>query len=94
MRKNPAAISFLFLFNFVAFNILVACASRPTSRFGSEPNLDSKAEGAAYAAEGFTFSKNMPIHPNSPYDFYFRTCSHDDGKVYYSKTSYDCTMLP
>ena len=87
-------IPVLLILNILTIASLFACASRPTSRFGSEPNLDSNAAGAAYAAEGFTYSKNMPLHQKSPYDFYFRTCNHDDGKVYYSKTSYDCTMLP
>ena len=75
-------------------SLLAACASEPKTRFGSEPQLASGAEGAAYAAEGFTFSKTMPIRAHSPYDFYFKTCSHDDGKAYYSKTSYDCSVIP
>lgn len=86
MRKRFFILSLSFLF--------AACAGQPTTRFGSEPIVASGAEGAAYAAEGFTFSKTMPIRRNSPYDFYFKTCSREDGKAYYSKTSYDCTVIP
>ena len=87
-KTTRLTIAGIFLF------ALCACASAPTSRFGSEPHLNSNADAASYAAEGFTYSKDMPIHPNSPYRFYFRGCELDDGKVYYSKTSYACNMIP
>lgn len=66
--------------------------SRPS--YGSETPWvydGSSADGAAYAAEAFTFSKpSQRRRPSTARAFYFKNCSLDDGKVFYSKTSYQC----
>jgi hypothetical protein len=70
------------------------CASSESDR--SDPAWiaeRSHADGAAYGADNFTFRK--PSQPRRPaaeaFQFFYKSCSADDGRSYYSKTSYVCT---
>ena len=73
---------------------LVACSSAGSgTRFGSEPPPpDVLLHPGAYAADGFTFSKDQPARSPNAFEFYFKRCSANDRKSYWSKTSYDCTL--
>ncbi len=53
---------------------------------------DSSAPAAAYAADNFTFRKNMPDRRGGkPWAFYYKHCSEAGSQAYFSKTSYDCS---
>jgi hypothetical protein len=73
---------------------LTACSS--SSKGGgrymwSESDSNSLAPGAAFAAEGFTFRKEMPDRREwKPWQFYYKHCSTNGSEGYYSKTSDDC----
>lgn len=82
--KMKTWMAFTFLF-------LSGCAS---SRGYMMPYTDegSTAPGAAYAAEGFTFRKEMPDRRGGkPWEFYYKHCSESGAQAYFSKTSYDCS---
>jgi hypothetical protein len=73
--------------------LLYSGCSSPSTRFGSDIDVSDKSEasGFAYGADDFSFRKNEPIHPATKDIFYYKTCNAVDSKVFYSRTSYDCT---
>lgn len=76
-----------------ATQTLSACASTSDSeyRMGTEPDTPlSKADPAAYGADGFTFNKLQKRREPNAFMFYFKQCTLEDARSYYSKTSYWC----
>lgn len=70
-----------------------ACASSPKqTQFGSEVDVSefSKADGAAYAADAFTFRKEQPFRPPVTSDVFFKQCELNSRRVSYSRTAYSC----
>lgn len=72
------------------FFLLADCTSKPR-RLGSDPQLENRAPGAAYTANSMAFSKEQPERAPNNYDFFYKHCQVDGEKVFYSKTSYDCS---
>jgi hypothetical protein len=70
------------------------CSSGPGTRIGSDTPWmyeHSTADAASYGADSFSFAKpGQPRRPASGFQFYYKSCAADDGKTFYSKTSYVC----
>ena len=70
-----------------------ACSSKDT-RFGSEPDDSasdsSTADAASWGAGSMMLRKNQKIRPMNDFQFYFKHCSQNDDRSFYSKTSYWC----
>jgi hypothetical protein len=77
------------------FSFLAGCASAGDSSSGYlMPEMDegSQADPNAFAADSFTFRKDMPDRRDwKPWEFYYKHCSINGREAFYSKTSYDCT---
>jgi hypothetical protein len=73
-----------------------ATASKET-RFGIEDDSiwdRSKADGAAYAAEGFMARKTMAVRRPNDFKFFYKNCDPTDPRTPFSKTSYFCNEGP
>lgn len=72
----------------------VSCATSDT-RFGSNDPIgdykNSKADGAAYAAEAMHLRSPQKIRPANDFEFFYKHCLLNDDRTYYSKTSYWCS---
>ena len=92
--ENRAILQLHTFFGLVAGILLItACSSSPKqTQFGSEVDVSelSKAEGAAYAADAFTFRKEQPIRPPVTSDVFFKQCELNSRRVSYSRTAYSC----
>jgi hypothetical protein len=66
--------------------------SKETTMILPDRDDESTAHGSAYTADSMHFRKPMPSHPDwRPAEFYFKECTQIGEKVYYSKTSYECS---
>ena len=56
---------------------------------------NSQARGEAFAGD-LSLRKDMPARDTKykPFDFYFKRCSLNGNETYYSRTSYDCNIVP
>lgn len=88
------------IFAVAAIALFSACSTMKKEdgevRLGSEDPIgdfsNSTADGAAFAAEGFTFRKEQKARRKNDFIFYYKSCAIDDDGSYYSKTAYLCTV--
>ena len=88
-RIHVSLYLFSLFFSLVLF--LSGCASEPYML--PESDTLSQAPGEAFTADGMNFRKAMPDHRGDrKWEFYYKHCSEDDGKFFFSKTSaYSCS---
>ncbi|MCB9026591.1 MAG: hypothetical protein H6625_09765 [Bdellovibrionaceae bacterium] len=73
---------------------VAGCSSSGTQGTIGQEDYDENntAIGAAYRVDAMHIRRPMPSHSDwKPMQFYFKHCSEIGEKVYYSKTSYECT---
>jgi|GEM_PF-1539075 hypothetical protein len=77
---------------FFLLGVFSGCASSSPYML-PESDGASQAPGAAFTADGMNFRKEMPDHRNDrSWEFYYKHCSPEDGKFFFSKTdAYSCS---
>jgi len=84
------------MFILISAMSLFGCASpeRQNSYYLPSPDRLNRAPGAAYSADGMVVNKPLPRRPKQDsIRFYFKDCEQDEGRVFYSKTSYNCNAF-
>lgn len=68
--------------------VLVSGCASSSDEVVENPNVPA----AAFAADGFTFYVEPPLHPEwKPVKFYFKNCEETGFGNHISKTAYSCT---
>ena len=74
---------------------LISCSTQTKYIEMEDFGKNSKAAGAAYAADAMYVRPLMKSHADwKPQSFYFKECEEIGEKAYYSKTYYECTKGP